>query len=233
VEALARWVRPGGQDVPPSTFVPLAEETGLIRQLTLLTLRQALDQAKGWREAGIDVPVSVNLSARLVTDRSLPGEVAALLTERGLRGEDLIIEITETAVVGDVAVACHMLQELRSIGVRIELDDFGSGYASTRALREMPLDGIKIDRHLVNDTTQGGRSLLAATIDLGKVLNLYVVTEGIEDQEGLDAMRDLGADVGQGYHLDVPMSPESLRVLLGEASPPVGAGAGLDDPTLP
>ena len=102
VEALARWIRPGEEEIPPVEFVALAEETGLIRELTQLTLRKALDQVRIWRSEGGTVPVSVNLSARLVTDRSLPGEVAALLAERGLSGDSLILEITETAVIGDV-----------------------------------------------------------------------------------------------------------------------------------
>jgi diguanylate cyclase (GGDEF)-like protein len=218
VEALARWVRPDGVDVPPSEFVPLAEETGLIRQLTHLTLGKALDQARSWRDAGTAVRVSVNLSARLVTDRSLPANVGAMLAERDLRGDALILEVTETAVIADTAVACDVLSDLRAMGVRIELDDFGSGYASTRALREIPLDGIKVDRQLVNDLTPGGRSLLAATIDLGKVLSLYVVAEGIEDQAVLDELRSLGADVAQGYHLGRPMSAAAVHALLTGAS---------------
>ncbi|MDX6373424.1 MAG: hypothetical protein QOD98_2412 [Nocardioidaceae bacterium] len=215
VEALARWIRPGHSgNVAPSEFVPLAEETGLIRPLTHLTMRKALDEVKVWRDAGIHVPVSVNLSARLVTDRSLPGDVQAMLAERGLSGDALILEITETALVADVDIACAVLGELRASGVRIELDDFGSGYASTRALREMPLDGIKVDRDLVNDFSPSGQSLLAATIDVGKVLNLYVVAEGIENEEGLGRMRSLGADIVQGYHLGRPMSQAAIRLAL-------------------
>lgn len=214
VEALARWVRPGEPEIPPTEFVALAEETGLIRQLTYLTLRTALDQARSWRDAGTCVPVSVNLSARLVTDRALPDRVRDMLAECGLRGDALVLEITETAVIGDVDVAYEVLGELRATGVRIELDDFGSGYASTRALHEMPLDGVKVDRDLVNDLTPGGRRLLAATIEMGKILSLYVVAEGIEDEAGLDAIRTLGADVVQGYHLGRPMSAEAIRLML-------------------
>jgi diguanylate cyclase (GGDEF)-like protein len=230
VEALARWLRAGSEHVPPSEFVPLAEETGLIRQLTLLTLRKALDEVTVWRDAGSDVPVSVNLSARLVTDRVLPVEVNTLLTERGLSGDSLILEVTETALVGDVASACAVLGQLRSIGVRIELDDFGSGYASTRALRELPLDGIKVDRDLVNDLSPSGRSLVAATIEVGKVLDLYVVAEGIEDEDGLGRMRSLGVDIAQGYHLGRPMSRDAIRLVLAEARPEDAAQPQLAGP---
>ncbi|SFC64793.1 EAL domain, c-di-GMP-specific phosphodiesterase class I (or its enzymatically inactive variant) [Nocardioides terrae] len=138
-------------------FVPPAEEVGLIRPLTVLTMRKALDEVLGWRRAGLGVAVSVNLSAQLVDDRSVPGLVE------------------------------EMLQELRALGVRIELDDFGRGYASARTLRDIPLDGVKIDRDLVSDL-----------------------------ESGLDALRSLGADVVQGYHLARPMPPERIRHTLAE-----------------
>jgi diguanylate cyclase (GGDEF)-like protein len=229
VEALARWNRPGEEEIPPIQFVALAEETGLIRELTHLTLRKALDEVRIWRGEGASAPVSVNLSARLVTDRALPGDIGRLLSERGLSGDALILEITETAVIGDVGIACEVLSELRAMGVRIELDDFGSGYASARTLRDMPLDGIKVDRELVNDFTPSGRSLLAATFDMGRVLRLYIVAEGIEDEEGLDGIRTLGADVVQGYHLGRPMSADAVRGLLISGDPAaVAASATLD-----
>ena len=214
VEALARWMRPGEPDVTPAEFVPLAEQTGLIRQLTHLTLRKALDEVKVWHDAGAPVPVSVNLSAILATDRTLPAEVGLVLAERGLTGAALVLEITETAVIEDIGVACEVLGELRSMGIRIELDDFGNGYASIKGLLEMPLDGIKIDRDLVNDVSPGAQQLLAAAIDMGKALRLYVVAEGIENQTGLDAVRQLGADIVQGYHLGRPMSSQDVLLAM-------------------
>lgn len=222
VEALARWHRTGEADVAPSEFIPLAERTGLIRQLTHLTLRKALDEARVWHAAGVSVPVSVNLSAQLVTDRSLPADVDRLLTERGLGGAALVLEITETAVIKDVGAAAEVLHELRALGVRIELDDFGSGYASFRALHELPLDGLKIDRELVNDLGDGGQRLLAATIDIGRGLGLKVVAEGIEDPTTLQTVHRLGAHTAQGFHLARPMSPDALHPLLGR-HPPVPA----------
>jgi diguanylate cyclase (GGDEF)-like protein len=234
-EALARWERSDGTHVPPSEFIPLAEETGLIRPLTLLTLRKALDEVVAWRAAGSDVRVSVNLSGRLVVDRSLPGLVQELLDERGLEGDHLVLEITETVAIASMDAAREVLRELRGSGIRIELDDFGSGYASARTLRDVPLDGIKIDRELVNDATSGGRHMLATTIDMSKALNLYVVAEGIEDEAALDAMRSLGADVAQGYHLARPMQPAAMRALLAgesDVAPEAGTPAGALDPGL-
>lgn len=214
VEALARW-RSGDTHIPPSDFIPLAEQTGLIRQLTHLTLRKALDEARVWHDAGVGVPVSVNLSAQLVTDRSLQADVSAMLAERGLRGESLVLEITETTIINDLDVAVDVLQGLREMGVRIELDDFGSGYASFKALHQLPLDGVKVDRDLVNDFDTGGNSLLAATIEIGRRLGLKVVAEGIESEAGLELVRRLGADTGQGYHLARPTTPEAVCAMLG------------------
>jgi diguanylate cyclase (GGDEF)-like protein len=217
VEALARWTPANQPAIQPSTFVPLAEQTGLIRSLTHLTLRKALDHVCEWRAAGVLVPVSVNLSAKLVTDRSLPSEVRTMLAQRRLDGEALVLEITETALIDDFEVASEVLRGLRALGIRIELDDFGSGYASLKALRRMDIDGIKVDRELVNDWGHGTQSLLAATIDVGRQLGLYVVAEGIEDESGLEAVRRLGVDIAQGFHLARPMSADALRLAFADA----------------
>jgi EAL domain-containing protein (putative c-di-GMP-specific phosphodiesterase class I) len=180
-------------------------------------LRKALDEAQAWRAAGAALPVSVNLSALLVGDRTLRDEVRAMLAERGLDGASLVLEITETALISDLEAACDVLRGLRALGVRIELDDFGSGYASFKALQQMALDGVKVDRDLVNDFSDGSHSLLAATIDLGRTLGLYVVAEGIEDEAGLDAVRRLGVHVAQGYHLARPMGADALRMVFRDA----------------
>jgi diguanylate cyclase (GGDEF)-like protein len=215
VEALARWDRPGHGPVPPIEFIALAEETGLIRSLTSLTLRLALDEVQAWQEQGMHVPISVNLSGRVVADRSLPNEVSALLEQRGLSADSLVLEITETAVISDRKGAFEVLQQLRAAGVLIELDDFGSGFTSFGVLRDLPLDGLKIDRTLVIDTTDGGPRLLAATIESARSLGLKVVAEGIEDATTLDLVRQLGCDTAQGYHLGRPMTSEAVRSLLG------------------
>jgi predicted signal transduction protein with EAL and GGDEF domain len=214
VEALARWQRPGHGAVPPIEFIALAEETGLIRSLTSLTLRLALDEAQLWQQRGVHIPVSVNLSGRVAADRSLPAEVRTLLEERGLGPDALVLEITETAVISDREGGVAVLHELRDSGVRVELDDFGTGYASFGALHDLPLDGVKIDRSLVVDQSRGGPRLLAATIENAQHLGLKVVAEGIEDADALDLVRRLGCDSAQGYHIGRPMTPEALRALL-------------------
>jgi len=214
VEALARWSPPGRPAVPPSRFVPLAEQTGLIRPLTSLTLRLALDEAARWRAAGTDIPVSVNLSGRVVWDRSLPGEVAQLLAERGLPPQALVLEVTETALIEERTGAVEVLSRLRETGVRVELDDFGSGYASFAALRDLPLDAVKLDGALVASQVAGDARLLQATVELAHSLGLDVVAEGIEDAECLAVVTRLGCDRGQGWHLAPAYVPSELRPFL-------------------
>jgi diguanylate cyclase (GGDEF)-like protein len=215
VEALARWNRPGHGAVPPTEFVALAEQTGLIRSLTSLTLRLALDEVQAWEKRGVHAPVSVNLSGRVVADRFLPIEVSELLEQRGLAGDSLVLEITETAVISDREGAVEVLQRLRETGIRIELDDFGSGSASFGTLHDLPLDGLKIDGTLVADKSDGGRRLLAATIESAQGLGLEVVAEAIEDGATLDLVRRLGCDSAQGFHIGRPMTPEAVRSRLG------------------
>jgi EAL domain-containing protein (putative c-di-GMP-specific phosphodiesterase class I) len=141
-----------------------------------------------------------------------------LLDERGLSGSALVLEITETALIVDRDRAVEVLQSLRIIGVRVELDDFGSGYASFGMLQDMPLDGLKIDRTLVVDMTDGGPRLLAATIEKAQHRGLKVVAEGVEDAATLERLRDLGCDTVQGYHIHRPMNPGAVRSLLRRAN---------------
>jgi EAL domain-containing protein (putative c-di-GMP-specific phosphodiesterase class I) len=168
-----------------------------------------------WHRAGVDIPVSVNLSGRVVGDQSLPGEVKEILDERGLDATALVLEITETALIGDRERAVSVLQSLRASGVRIELDDFGSGYASFGSLQDLPLDGLKIDRSLVIDLAVGGPRLLAATIESAQHRGLRIVAEGIEDAVTLDRVRQLGCDTAQGYHIGRPMTSAAVRSLIG------------------
>jgi diguanylate cyclase (GGDEF)-like protein len=219
IEGLARWRQADEVVSLPEEFVPLAEETGLIRPLTFLTLRKALDEARRWHAAGVTVPVSVNLSPRVIADRGLCAEVRALLEQHGLTGAALVVEITETALLGDIDLATEVLSGLRAEGIRIELDDFGSGYASFKALQELPLDGVKLDGALVSDDQPGGRQLLAATVDISRRLGLSVVAEGVEDGGALEAVQVLGVDSAQGFLLSHPLPAEGIRRLLGVPAP--------------
>ncbi len=216
VEALARWHRPEHGPVPPSEFIPLAEQTGLIHSLTHLTLRRALDEVQTWHRQGADIPVSVNLSGQLVADHALPAQVFRLLAERGLDAHALVLEITETAAIRDRDGALDVLRRLRAGGIRVELDDFGSGYASFAALHDLPLAGVKLDRSLVTNQPNGDTRLLAGTIEFARRLGLNVCAEGIEDAATLDLVRRLGCDTAQGYHLARPTTPDAIRALLAD-----------------
>ena len=157
----------------------------------------------------------MNLSPRLLNDRALCAEVLTLVEERGLTGNALVLEITETALAGDLGLAADVLAELRAAGVRIELDDFGSGYASFKALHDLPLDGVKLDGDLVGDMEPGGRQLLAATVNIGRRLGLKVVAEGVETGDTLEAVQVLGVDSAQGFLLSCPLTADETRRLLG------------------
>jgi diguanylate cyclase (GGDEF)-like protein len=217
VEALARWDHPELGAMAPAQFVALAEEAGIIRGLTSLTLRKALDVARVWSDSGITMPVSINISGRVITDSTLPIEVGELLARRNLGADALIIEITETVFITDREVAVAVLRQLRGIGVRVQLDDFGTGYASFGALLDLPLDGIKVDRQLVTDRSDSGRRLLAVTIETARELGLEVIAEGVEDAETLERMTELGCDSAQGFHLAHPMTAAQFLESMGIA----------------
>ena len=220
VEALARWERSDGVTVPPVEFIDLAEQTGLIRALTSATLRMALDEAAEWRRRGIAVPVSVNLSGGILGDPTLKHEILALLEGRGLQGDALVVEVTETAYIQDRKAAASLLRSLREVGIRVELDDFGSGHASFGVLRTLPLDGVKIDRELVADTSEGQAGLVSAIVAMAHRLSLTVVAEGIETPDMFEAVRRVGCDTGQGYHLALPMPAHQLHAVLSRATAP-------------
>jgi diguanylate cyclase (GGDEF)-like protein len=207
VEALLRWSRPGVGSVPPVEFIPVAEGTGLIHKLTTYVLDLALAQARSWRDAGHEIPVAVNLSTRCLLDQGLPGQVARLLARYGLPADLLRLEITESAIMADPTRAIGVLQSLAKEGVRLSIDDFGTGYSSMTYLKRLPVDELKVDRSFVTDmrTTQGDVQLVRSVIDLGHTLGLQVVAEGVEDADTLTALRELGCDIAQGYHLGRPM----------------------------
>jgi len=214
VEASARWCRTGQPEMPPSEFAALAEQAGLSRPLTHLVLRQALDEARTWYAAGAPIPISVNLGTHLVADRSLADQIGHLLSERGLDGTALVLDINEAVLAKDLDVTTEVLTNLRSTGVRIQLADFGSGYASFKALHHLPLDGVKLDCHHLNNSTDSGRRLLEATIDIGRSLGLDIIAAGIEDNTSLQNLRRLEVPTGQGIHLSPPMDPQALHALL-------------------
>jgi diguanylate cyclase (GGDEF)-like protein len=212
VEALARWAHPSLGPIPPGEFIALAEQSGLIRSLTEHVLDLALEQLRASRAAGLEHRLAVNLSARLLSDRRLPGQIVAQLRNASIAPELLLLEITETMVLRDPARARITLRELHAAGIGISMDDFGTGYSSLAYLRELPIDELKVDRSFVSrmqlDPTDA--VIVRSVIDLGRSLSLRTVAEGVEDLATLRRLRALGCDAAQGYHISRPLPAQGL-----------------------
>jgi EAL domain-containing protein (putative c-di-GMP-specific phosphodiesterase class I) len=225
-EALLRWRHPTRGVVPPLSFVPLAEETGLILPMGRWVLATAAWQARTWQQtwAGASALVmSVNLSARQFSQPGLIDEVRELLQVTGLDPSTLELEITESVVMDESEAGIERLRVLRGLGVRLALDDFGTGYSSLSYLRRLPLDVIKIDRSFVaglgspepSETVGANLPIVQAVIALAHGLGIEVVAEGIETQEQLALLRQLGCDRGQGYLFSKPRPASELDALNG------------------
>jgi diguanylate cyclase (GGDEF)-like protein len=207
VEALVRWEHPTRGLLGPGEFLPLAERTGLVADLTRWVLRTAIAQCAAWARDGVDLPVAVNLAAANIVDATLPEVVAGLLTEYGLHGDRLECEISEHTVMTDPRRASEVLAALRSLGVRLSLDDFGTGQSSLSYLKRLPLDEVKIDRSFVlgMDRDEGDAAIVRSTIDLARHLGLEVVAEGVETVEVYRDLAELHCDVAQGFFLSRPL----------------------------
>ena len=226
VEALVRWTHPDQGLVPPAEFIPLAEETGLIVPLGRLVLAEACRAIVGLEPvAGRPLYVSVNVAARQLQQPEFVDDVLGILAETGLAPKRLVLEVTESAMIRDADAMVDRLRSLRSAGISIAIDDFGTGYSSLNYLRHLPVDIVKIDRSfvggVVNDASQ--RGLVAAIVDLGHLLGLREVAEGVETIDQMRVLRELGCDLGQGFHWARPMSLEALTGQLARTDPgPVG-----------
>ena len=195
-EALVRWDRPGGGRVPPSEFVPLAEETGLIVPLGALVLDTAVGAASRWPGAE---SVAVNLSPVQLSAPGLVEMVEGVLDRRGLSPERLILEVTETALMLDREVATARLAHLRELGIRISIDDFGTGYSSLSYLRQLPVDALKIDKSFVDDLPGSGEPIVEAIVRLADAFGLDVIAEGVEDEDQFAVLASMGCAHVQGY----------------------------------
>ena len=211
-EALVRWHHPTRGTLRPDTFLPLAERNGLIVPLTELVLERAVAACAAWRSAGLNAGISVNLSARSLLDRTLPGTVADVLRRHRLPAHLLTLEITESIVISDADRAIGLLAELRALGVRLALDDFGTGYSSLTYLSALPIQQLKIDRSFVTRIMESARdaAIVTSLIDLAHHLGLQVIAEGIEEPEVAERLRRLGCEYGQGYYFSMSMAPELL-----------------------
>jgi diguanylate cyclase (GGDEF)-like protein len=224
VEALVRWQHPSRGLLPPGEFVPLAERTGLTHALTLFVLTEALGQLHRWLEAGLDLDLAVNLSARDLLDESLPGTIVELLAANDVPASRLELEITESVILADPLRARRILLALSEIGVRIAIDDYGSGYSSLSYLKHLPVDVIKIDRSFVlNMATDASDAVIVrSTVELGRSLGLTVVAEGVETATNWEQLKTLGCELAQGFYLSRPVPPDEIAALLGR---PAAIGA--------
>src|SRR4051812_27925417 len=212
VEALARWNDPELGFVSPGEFVPLAEQTNLIRPLTLWVLREAIRQMAAWKSAGLDVPVSVNLSARNLVDETLPDRVKELLQEWDIEPRFLMLEVTESAVLADPERAGNVIERFQKSGVALSIDDFGTGYSSLTYVRTMPAAELKIDRSFVKglESSESNTAIVRAVIGLAHSLGMKVVCEGVETEAALLRLRELGCDFAQGYLLSRPLPAREI-----------------------
>lgn len=225
VEALVRWAHPERGLLAPGAFVPVAEQTGLIRQLTDAVLEQALTDCRRWDEQGLGLDVAVNLSAPSLLDSSLPDRVAALLAVHRVPASRLELEVTESAAMRDPDRAVAVLRRLRALGVRLSVDDYGTGHASLAYLTRLPVSALKIDRSFVQtmELDAGDRTIVRSTIDLAHSLGLRVVAEGVETREAWRQLVELGCDEAQGFWLGRPVPAGDIAAQLPVIAAQVGS----------
>jgi diguanylate cyclase (GGDEF)-like protein len=226
MEALVRWNHPRRGAIVPEEIIRVAEQTGLIRPLTLFVLAQALRQCRAWRRAGFAYDVAVNLSLRNILDAELPNDVLRLLDDVGLPSSALTFEITESSIMADPVRTEAVVARLRSMGVAMAIDDFGTGYSSFSHLRRLPVDEINIDKsfvqHMASDDSDF--TIVRTIVDLGRNLGMRVVAEGVENTETWEKLASVGCDVIQGFVLAKPLGALDLDRWLAEG------GAGVHGP---
>jgi predicted signal transduction protein with EAL and GGDEF domain len=216
VEALARWTHPEFGPIPPDTFIPIAEESGLMPQLSAWALNTALAACARWQEHKPGVAVAVNLSATDLQNPPTAQLIADALGRYGLQPELLNIELTETTVMADFGAAISMLQDLSALGINLAIDDFGTGYSSLAYLRQMPMKALKIDRSFVTTmlSDQGDAAIVSMIIGLARTLGLRTIAEGVEDAPTADHLASLRCDRLQGYGIARPMSEDAFATWL-------------------
>ena len=229
VEALARWSHPQRGLLGAEEFLPLVRRYGLMESVNDFVVNRALDDTRAWRAASVDVPVSVNLFAPTLADVELPAAIARALADRGLDAAALIVEITEHLLLEDIEGTRTVLQQLRRSGVRVALDDFGSGYSSLSHLRELPVDQMKLDGDFIAPIVVDERAaaVVRAVVGFAHTLGLSIVAEGVENAETAACLREYGCDAAQGYFYSPPVTPEALLDLVKTAPSGVMAPASM------
>jgi diguanylate cyclase (GGDEF)-like protein len=220
VEALVRWQHPQRGLILPEEYIPLSEQTGLIRPITTWVLGEAMRQCREWHAAGRDLAVSVNLSMRNLHDPQFPGTVGALLMNWQVDPQAIVLEITESAVMADSERVLAVLQRLRGMGVRLSIDDFGTGYSSLSHLKRLPVSEIKIDKSFVTDmhVNDDDAIIVRSTIDLAHNLGLTVTAEGVEREDAFTVLNVLGCDLAQGQYISPALPVRELEEWLGRSA---------------
>jgi len=214
---LLRWRNPALGDIHPDEFIPIAENTGLIVPLGEYVLKEALDRTVQWQKTYFsEFQMAVNVSPRQFRDLGFVPFIAAAISDAGIRGDHLELEITEGVLMGSYSYIDDALDEINNLRVSIAMDDFGTGYSSLSYLRSYPFNVLKIDRSFVNDISVdiADRELTNAAIAMAHGLNLKVVAEGVETEEQLALLQELNCDYGQGYLFSKPVSAEEFTELL-------------------
>jgi EAL domain-containing protein (putative c-di-GMP-specific phosphodiesterase class I) len=226
-EALLRWRHPERGYISPASFIPIAEESGLILPIGEWVLERACAQAVAWQRAGFQIPVAVNVSGVQFQRQDLTAIVRRKLAATGLAPSLLHIEITETVIVSARDRAVAVLAQLRELGVRLALDDFGTGYSSLSYLKNFPIDTLKIDRSFVSEmlTDSTTASIIEAIISMTRVLGLSVIAEGVEDQAQYKFLQEIGCDAIQGFYVSKAVPADEFAKLLSERRQPVSTGA--------
>jgi diguanylate cyclase len=237
VEALVRWQHPTRGLLGPGAFVPLAEQTGVMQDLTMHVLETALMQYAEWRASGLDLEIAINVSATTLRDDDWGRAVAARLREVGVPAHRLRIEITENAIMTDTERSLTVVRAIAEAGIGLSLDDFGTGYSSLSLLKRLPVDELKIDRGFIAEMLgdPADAAIVQTAIDLGRRLGLRVVAEGIEDEGTLDQLMAWGVDTAQGYFVSRPLPPDELERWLADRAAALPLGTAIPllvDPAL-
>ncbi len=214
VEVLSRWHHPELGHIYPDEFIPLVEQVGLIRTLSMQILRQALKDCQLWSDRGMHLKISVNMSAQCLQDLRLPEEINSILQMYDTKPDVIQFEITESALMHDLSRARKILDVLNEMGFGLAIDDFGTGFSSMAYLKNLPVDTLKIDKSFIDDLieSQSDRAIVKSVIELGHNLRCQVVAEGVETQQVLELLDDMGVDLIQGYVFSPALSADKLMV---------------------
>jgi diguanylate cyclase (GGDEF)-like protein len=212
-EVFLRWTHATQGEIGPAEFIPIAEQTGFIRDITAWVMKRSLEQVGLWLHHGLDVSAAVNVSALDLHDRTLPARLQQMLDASGVSPDHLVLEVTESTVMTDFETGQRVLEELDGMGIAISIDDFGTGYSSLAQLRRLPVRELKIDRSFISQmgTIREVEHIVRSTIELGHNLGLRVVAEGVESSDTMESLREMGCDLVQGFFISKPLTAMQLE----------------------